>query len=367
MRSEVRSLTVSGRANIKVDLQPLDAPRVSGLKETDHRGGLSLLHHTRGGRLALPVGPRDGFDSEAVATPDNSKCFQAATVISVGFALLQPVSPSLRCEIGVNRDANASFRLSPQLRRAPLPLHRNHAKYYLSSAGIGPPTYAHRITKLRKNRNTVPRPMTTLTTSHSSPATGRRPAAFTLSTSATADAGSDFRSQLSGLRPLRKRSAFTLIELLVVIAIIAILAGLAFPAVQGAMGSAKKAQARNDVNQLASAVKAFQLEYGGLPGSGTADGPAPANLIAILTSSNTNNPRGIVFFEPKIAKGKKNGLSTEDGKYYDPWGKEYSVLLDYNYDNKIKNTNSNQTNFTTVIVTSTGGSTNTNSIISNVK
>jgi prepilin-type N-terminal cleavage/methylation domain-containing protein len=165
----------------------------------------------------------------------------------------------------------------------------------------------------------------------------------------------------------RKLSAFTLIELLVVIAIIAILAGLAFPAVQGAMGSAKKAQARNDVNQLASAVKAFQLEYGGLPGSGTADGLAPANLIAILTSSNTNNPRGIVFFEPKIAKGKKNGLSTEDGKYYDPWGKEYSVLLDYNYDNKIKNTNSNQTNFTTVIVTSTGGSTNTNSFISNVK
>jgi len=165
----------------------------------------------------------------------------------------------------------------------------------------------------------------------------------------------------------RKLSAFTLIELLVVIAIIAILAGLAFPAVQGAMGSAKKAQARNDVNQLASAVKAFQLEYGRLPGSKNDDGLAPDNLIATLTSSNTNNPRGIVFFEPKIAKGKKNGLSTEDGKYYDPWGKEYSVLLDYNYDNKIKNTNNNQTNFTTVIVTSTGGSTNTNSFISNVK
>ena len=171
----------------------------------------------------------------------------------------------------------------------------------------------------------------------------------------------------SSFNPPHTSLAFTLIELLVVIAIIAILAGLAFPAVQGAMGSAKKAQARNDVNQLASAVKAFQLEHGRLPGSGTEDGKAPDNLIAILTSSNSQNPRGIVFFEPKIAKGKKNGLSTDDGKYYDPWGKEYSVLLDYNYDNKIKNTNSNQTNFTTVIVTSTGGSTNTNSIISNVK
>ena len=212
-------------------------------------------------------------------------------------------------------------------------------------------------------------------TRHQQPATDRRPAATpSLSFQVCprpAGAGltpSPLRSG-SSFSPPRKRSAFTLIELLVVIAIIAILAGLAFPAVQGAMGSAKKAQARNDVNQLAAAVKAFQLEYGRLPGSSPNgdDGEAPDNLIAILTSSNTNNPRGIVFFEPKIAKGKKNGFSTADGKYYDPWGIEYSVLLDYNYDNKIKNTNSNQTNFTTVIVTSTGGSTNTNSIISNVK
>jgi prepilin-type N-terminal cleavage/methylation domain-containing protein len=167
----------------------------------------------------------------------------------------------------------------------------------------------------------------------------------------------------------RKLSAFTLIELLVVIAIIAILAGLAFPAVQGAMGSAKKAQARNDVNQLAAAVRAFHLEYGRHPGTATQDGPPSStkDFIETLISSNSQNPRGIVFFEPKIAKGKKNGLSTDDGKYYDPWGNEYTFLLDYNYDNKIKNTNSNQTNFTIVIVTSTGGSTNTNSIISNVK
>jgi len=39
--------------------------------------------------------------------------------------------------------------------------------------------------------------------------------------------------------------------------------------------------------------------------------------------------------------------------------------LDYDYNNKIAT--NNRTNFTTVIVTSTGGSTNTNSIISNIK
>ena len=158
---------------------------------------------------------------------------------------------------------------------------------------------------------------------------------------------------------LRKLSAFTLIELLVVIAIIAILAGLAFPAVQGALESGKKAQARNDVAQLVAAIKAFQLEYGRLPGTATSDGAAPADVITTLTSSNSQNPRGIVFFEPKIAKGGKSGL---DGTVYkDPWGTPYTIVLDYNYDNRISN------NFTTVIVSSTGGSTDTNKVISNVK
>ena len=229
---------------------------------------------------------------------------------------------------------------------------------YNATIGCGP------INRQRKN-NLAPRLGKRSPTNFSLPLTAR--IAHHMKNPPTMSLPAPFSSSLPILPRKASASAFTLIELLVVIAIIAILAGLAFPAVQGAMGSAKKAQARNDVNLLASAVKAFQLEYGRLPGSETVDGLAPANLIATLTSSNANNPRGIVFFEPKIAKGKKNGLSTDDGKYYDPWGKEYSVLLDYNYDNKIKNTNSNQTNFTTVIVTSTGGSTNTNSIISNVK
>ena len=167
-----------------------------------------------------------------------------------------------------------------------------------------------------------------------------------------------FSSSLPVLPRKASASAFTLIELLVVIAIIAILAGLAFPAVQGAMGSAKKAQARNDVNQLASAVKAFQLDYGRLPGTASSDGPAPADFMAILTSTNSQNPRGIVFFEPKVAKGGKGGL---DGTTYkDPWGAAYEITLDSNYDNKITTDvgAGNQTYFTTVIVQSAGPDTN---------
>jgi prepilin-type N-terminal cleavage/methylation domain-containing protein len=169
----------------------------------------------------------------------------------------------------------------------------------------------------------------------------------------------------------RHPAAFTLIELLVVIAIIAILAGLAFPAVQGALESGKKAQARNDVHQLAAAVKAFQLEYGRLPiaTSGTTDNTnvPNADLIAALTSSNQLNPRAITFFEPKIARSGKGGL--HDGVYKDPWGNPYTIMLDTSYDNRIEALG--QTNFTTVIVTSPGSTnsaeTNPSRIISNIR
>jgi len=174
---------------------------------------------------------------------------------------------------------------------------------------------------------------------------------------------------------VRRPAAFTLIELLVVISIIAILAGLAFPAVQGALGSGKKAQARNDVAQLVAAVKAFQLEYGRLPsttaGSSDATSADNAAVVTALTSSNSLNPRGIVFFEPKIAKGNKNGVGT-DGKYYDPWGGAYVFALDTSYDNRINYnaTGSAQNYFSTVIVESGGPDTNASTKtdnISNVK
>lgn len=168
------------------------------------------------------------------------------------------------------------------------------------------------------------------------------------------------------------QAGFTLIELLIVISIIAILAGLAFPAVQGALGQGKKAQARNDVNQIATAIKAFQLEYGRLPGTNSADGPAPTDWITTLTSSNSQNPRGIVFFEPKLAnKQGKGGLVGNE--YKDPWGNTYTVILDGDYNNKVKPNLKGLSNeyFTTVVVWSPGGTNASDppdkDVISNVK
>lgn len=149
--------------------------------------------------------------------------------------------------------------------------------------------------------------------------------------------------------------AFTLIELLIVIAIIAILAGLAFPAVQGALESGRKAQARNDLQQLVMAVRAFQLEYGRLPtvdGSGefSTDNDKLMNVLRGTADAGAQlqmNPRKIPFMEPKIAKTTKGGLGP-DGKFYDPWGTPYRVRLDEDYNNNIDNFYSSGAGFGTL-------------------
>jgi prepilin-type N-terminal cleavage/methylation domain-containing protein len=141
-------------------------------------------------------------------------------------------------------------------------------------------------------------------------------------------------------KPTRPQ-AFTLIELLVVISIIAILASLAFPAVNGAMDSAKKAQAKNNAVQIATAVVAFETEYGRLPQTSwgttsTSDysGVSTPNLINTLSGTTNDNPRAIVFIETSAYKKGKGGTN-DSGAYLDPWGGTYSIALDYNYDNTI--------------------------------
>lgn len=128
--------------------------------------------------------------------------------------------------------------------------------------------------------------------------------------------------------------AFTLIELLVVISIIAILASLAFPAVNGAIDSARKAQAKNNAVQIANAVVAYETEYGKLPtnSGSTVDG----NFMKILTANDSaNNPRAIVFLEG-LAWTKGKGGTNSVG-YCDPWDntKPYAIALDSDYDNKV--------------------------------
>jgi prepilin-type N-terminal cleavage/methylation domain-containing protein len=169
------------------------------------------------------------------------------------------------------------------------------------------------------------------------------------------------RTQLPSTLAPRRSTAFTLIELLVVISIIAILAGLAFPAVNGALNSARKAQARNDVQQIVAAVKAFQAEYGKFPTDdiNTSDNDVAdhyydsnsAIMKALLAKNDTLNPKKIVFLDAKESGKGRGGIRLQDDEFIDPWGKSYIIKLDTNYNGK---TEYYGDRYTTVIVFSTG-------------
>jgi prepilin-type N-terminal cleavage/methylation domain-containing protein len=151
--------------------------------------------------------------------------------------------------------------------------------------------------------------------------------------------------------------AFTLIELLVVISIIAVLASLSIPAVTGVMVNARKAQARNDMAQIASAIKLYYAEYGRYPidpalnettdvaygGVDTAKGNQ--QIVSALrykpigvtqTTLDSINPRQIKFIEPKVAESTKGCVNISSGKWYDPWGTQYIIFIDSNYEDDIK-------------------------------
>jgi type II secretory pathway pseudopilin PulG len=136
---------------------------------------------------------------------------------------------------------------------------------------------------------------------------------------------------------------------MVVIAMIAILAGLLFPAINGAQNQAKKTQAKNDLMQIVTAVNAFYTEYGRYPTSATTDATATYGPGGSSTEngglfnelrglSSTLNTRQIVFLNPPNAKDQnspRSGIKTSSGGYYDPWGTEYAVAMDADYNNDI--------------------------------
>ena len=64
----------------------------------------------------------------------------------------------------------------------------------------------------------------------------------------------------------RRRSGFTLVELLVVITIIGMLVALLLPAVQAARENARTTQCANNIGNLAKAMASFDSSRGNYPG-----------------------------------------------------------------------------------------------------
>ena len=161
--------------------------------------------------------------------------------------------------------------------------------------------------------------------------------------------------------PQKHERAFTLIELLVVIAIIAILIGLLFPAFKAVQNQARQTQAKNDLTQIVNAVNAYYTEYGQYPLAITADttygpGGTPATNETLFRElrgctgatgscpgAATSNARQIVFISPPDVKNSaspRSGIGTAAGnlgQYFDPWGNNYVVRIDGDYNNQVAN------------------------------
>ena len=100
-----------------------------------------------------------------------------------------------------------------------------------------------------------------------------------------APVGIQFHLSSVAMPALKSPRGFTMIELLVVVAIIGVLMSLLFPAVQGALDSAKKAQAKNDAVQIATAIVAYDTEYGRLPNSNSTPQTVNSNILGALTAN----------------------------------------------------------------------------------
>ena len=156
-----------------------------------------------------------------------------------------------------------------------------------------------------------------------------------------------------------RRRNFTLVELLVVIGIIAILAGMLMAGIMYAPAKAQKAKAQAEITTLVNAIKQFESAYGVLPiPSGVSgdnivlEGKDYRKMIGILQDAvkelqdlgnDDNNPWKGESDSNKDKDLKKNKRHSkfldiqgnDPGQFTDPWGNDYYVVLDGDYNGKI--------------------------------
>ncbi|MDZ8119323.1 type II secretion system protein [Pontiella agarivorans] len=125
-----------------------------------------------------------------------------------------------------------------------------------------------------------------------------------------------------------KTRGFTLIELLVVMVILGLLLTLGSKGLRAARISAKKAKAHVEMKAIETGVMAYFNKYGKLPApdsfQGLEDYSDSAGIFRVITGKDEGlNPAKIVFLESQRETA---------GVFTDPWGAQYQVVLDTDYD-----------------------------------
>lgn len=141
-----------------------------------------------------------------------------------------------------------------------------------------------------------------------------------------------------------KKHDFTLVELLMAIGIIVILAAISIPTALSAIKKAETAKAQAEMTALVTALKNYESTYGFLPfhfkkssnTSPATDGEVQpgdySDFIKVLQGENLEikgkkmNPRKLAFLEIQ---------GNTKGEYEDPWGNDYTVIIDGDGDGKI--------------------------------
>lgn len=150
------------------------------------------------------------------------------------------------------------------------------------------------------------------------------------------------------------RGGFTLVELLVSIAIIVVLAALVILISKRGIDRARSVQCVGQMRDLTTSLHAFAFEYqrpplpeskrvtgwdtiygdpGGLYGNefvvavlAAGDGEFETNTDEVFIPRDAN-PRGEVFYTPSYVEEGKYGVNREDGRLYDPWGRQLMIAV----------------------------------------
>lgn len=139
------------------------------------------------------------------------------------------------------------------------------------------------------------------------------------------------------LKSHRRRSAFTLVEILIVVLILGILAMLVMPQFSKATDNARENSCLSMLQTIRAQIELYRLEHGGQwpTDDGTADGFWDWELLTKTTTYGTDsygNPQSFGPYLQKTPVNPFNRLSTVDmapsamvGFVFEPSGKFYAV------------------------------------------